>query len=440
MRLRLTTLIAVALVATLAVAPAAHARKAQCIGGAKGSKCLVWNAKVTNVDDGDTLTVRVAGQGIQRIRLNGIQTAELWSYRPNRRRGYCHAVAARNRLASLIQGSRGRVRLYAMRKNSRSVGEGRSRFRRTVAVRSRGRWVDTGSVLVREGHALWLPNADEWSWNGPYSKLAQQAAKKGKRIWNPKACGAGPAQSSALRMKVKWDAANVDGKNVNGEWIRITNLSGRKVKLRGWWLRDSYLRGKLHGRRKGRGFQFPKGAAIKPFGSVTVFAGKGRNRGNRFHWGLGDPPFENATQDKKRAGDGAYLYDPDGDIRSYVQYPCRAGSCRDPLKGKLTVRATFRGTEYVTITNRTGSALDLSEYEVETSPWFYEFARGTTVPAYRALVLYIGRGRGGGRTIIRNWGFQTGLLGDGSDAVILRNPMGAPVECHAWGSIRCPGA
>src|SRR5687768_11954872 len=129
MRLRLALVLAVAVVATLALAPASHARKAQCIGGAKGSKCLVWNAKVTNVDDGDTLTVRVAGQGVQRIRLNGIQTAELWSYRPNHRRGYCHAVPARNRLASLIKGSRGRVRLYAQRKNSRSVGEGRSRFR-----------------------------------------------------------------------------------------------------------------------------------------------------------------------------------------------------------------------------------------------------------------------------------------------------------------------
>src|SRR5688500_12985698 len=121
---------------------AASARKAQCLGGWPDTKCLVWNAKVVNVDDGDTLTVRVAGQGVQKIRLNGIQTAELFNYKPNHRRGYCHALEARSRLLRLVRGSRGRVRLYAQRKNSRSVGEGRARYRRTVGVKSGGRWVD----------------------------------------------------------------------------------------------------------------------------------------------------------------------------------------------------------------------------------------------------------------------------------------------------------
>src|SRR5688572_17670229 len=149
-RLRLAILAGLVTVAAMAFAAPANA-KAPCIGGVKGSKCLVWNAKVTNVDDGDTLTVRVAGQGVQQIRLNGVQTMELFTYKPNHRTGYCHALDARSRLLSLVRGSRGRVKLYAQKKNSRSVGEGRSRFRRTVAVRSGGRWIDAGSVLIREG-------------------------------------------------------------------------------------------------------------------------------------------------------------------------------------------------------------------------------------------------------------------------------------------------
>lgn len=439
-RLRLALTVGLAVVAALAFAAPAGARKAPCIGGVKGSKCLVWNARVAAVDDGDTLTVRVAGQGLQKIRLNGIQTAELWNYRPNHRRGYCHAVAARSRLERLVRGSGRRVRLYAQRKNSRSVGEGRSRFRRTVAVRSGGGWVDAGSVLVREGHGLWLPNGDEWAWNGTYSKLAQQAQRSGKRIWDDRACGVGPVQASPLRMKVKWDAADNDAQNINGEWVRITNLGKRRVSLRGWWLRDSYLRGTLHGPKKGRGFSFPKSAAIKPGRSLTVFAGKGRSRGSRLHWGLGDSPFENATNDRKKVGDGAYLYDPDGDIRAFVQYPCRAGACRDPLAGRVDVRATFRGTEFVTITNRTNQALDLTEYEVESVPWFYEFSRGTTLEPHRSLVLNIGRGgrRGGKNTLVENWGFSIGLLADRKDAVTLRNPRGAPVACHSWGGVSCP--
>jgi endonuclease YncB( thermonuclease family) len=438
---RLALPLGVAVTATLAFAASAAARSAPCLGGSADSMCHVWSAKVVAVDDGDTLTVRVAGQGVQKIRLNGIQTMELWNYKPNHRAGYCHALTARNRLDRLVRGSGRRVRLYAQHRNSRSVGEGRARFRRTVGVRSGGRWVDAAAVLIREGYGLWLPNGDEWAWNGPYSKLAQQAQRRGRNLWNPTACGAGPSQSSRLEMKVKWDAAKVDGRNVNGEWVRITNASDRRISLRGWWLRDSYLRGKRHGRKQGRGFQFPKNAAIAPNRSIIVHAGKGRSSRTKFHWGLSDPPFENATQDRVRAGDGAYLFDPDGDIRAFVQWPCRAGRCRDPLAGKVDLRATFRGTELVTIRNTTNGILDLSEYEIETSPHFYEFARGTRIQPGGALVLYIRRGSGGrANTIVRSWGFPTGLLGDGNDAVVLRNPLGAPVACHAWGRVRCPKA
>lgn len=438
---RLALTLCLAILASLAFASGASARSAPCLGGLAGSKCLVWNATVVAVDDGDTITARVAGAGVQHIRLNGVQAMEMFSYKPNHRRGYCHALPARNRLNGLVRRSGGRVKLYAQHKNSRSVGEARSRFRRTVAVRSGGRWIDAGAVLIREGLALWLPNGDEWAWNGPYSKAAQQAQRRGKRLWNPKACGAGPSQGASLRMKVKWDAENVDGKNVNGEWVRITNSGRRAVSLRGWWLRDSYLRGKLHGKKKGRGFQFPKGASIAPRSSITVFAGRGPSSRTRFHWGLSDPPFENATADRVRAGDGAYLFDPDGDVRSFVQYPCRFGNCRDNLARKVELRANARGTEFITIKNKTGQSLDLTEYEVETSPFFYEFGRGTVIRPHGSLILYVGRAVGVRRpnTVVRSWG-RFGLLGDGSDAVILRNPLGAPVDCHAWGRMRCPSA
>jgi len=433
-RFRLALSIGLAAVAVLALTAPANA--ASCIGGVKGSKCIVWNGKVTNVDDGDTLTVRVRGQGVQQIRLNGIQTMELFTYKPNHRTGYCHALDARSRLLSLVRGSRGRVKLYAQHKNSRSVGEGRSRFRRTVAVKSRGRWIDAGSVLIREGHGLWLPNGEEWAWNGTYSKLAAQAQRTGKRLWNSRACGAGPSQSSPLRMKLKWDAANNDANNVNGEWVRITNLGTRDVSLRGWWLRDSYLRGKLKGRKKGRGFQFPKGAVVKAGKSITVFAGKGGNGGRKFHWGLGDAPFENATNDKKKVGDGAYLFDPDGDIRAFVQYPCRAGACRDPLAGRVDIRANFRGEEYITVRNTTDQVIDLNEYEIESVPWFFEL-NGVKLQPRQSLILYVGRGGRRGDAVIKNWGFRVGLLGDRKDAVTLRNPFGAPVVCHSWGGVRC---
>jgi len=435
MRTTLLGLIA-ALAITLVLAPAAGARSAPCLGGFKGSKCLVWNAKVTAVDDGDTITARVAGQGVQKIRLNGVQAMELFNYKPNHRRGYCHAIEARNVLNGLIARSHRHVRLYAQHKNSRSVGEGRSRFRRTIGVKSHGRWIDAGAEVIKQGLALWLPNGDEWAWNGPYSKFAAQAQRKGKNLWNPTGCGAGPSRGAPLRMKLKWDAENNDASNHNGEWVRITNLGRSKVSLRGWWLRDSYLRGSLHGTKKGRGFQFPKNASIAPGRSVTVYAGKGGQSKTKFHWGLNDSPFENATNDRKRIGDGAYLFDPRGNVRAYQQYPCRVGSCADPLAGKVSVKANPRGVEFVTIKNTSSQRISLWEYELESVPWFYEFNRGDVLEPGQSLFLNLGINLGH-RGLVRKWS-RSALLADRKDAVTLRSPSGAPVACDSWGGVSCP--
>ena len=45
-------------------------------------------------------------------------------------------------------------------------------------------------------------------------------------------------------------------------------------------------------------------------------------------------------------GDGAYLFDPQGDLRAWMTYPCRLG-CTDPYTGalELTADATGDGTD-----------------------------------------------------------------------------------------------
>jgi len=42
------------------------------------------------------------------------------------------------------------------------------------------------------------------------------------------------------------------------------------------------------------------------------------------HWGLDIPIFANVTEGKTFMGDGAWLYDPNGDLRAWYMYPCRA--------------------------------------------------------------------------------------------------------------------
>jgi endonuclease YncB( thermonuclease family) len=272
------------------------------------------------VADGDTANVRIrqnGGWSVRRdVRLTGVQTMELRSYsRARGRRGACHARSATERLEDLLMGprtKRRKIRLAARHPGSVTRG-GRGRLRRAIAFRQDGAWHDAGAVLVREGYALWDPNRKEWAWNKRYSMLSQLAARDGVRIWDTDACRSGPSQSSPLTMKVRWDAGGSDGLHPNGEWIRIKNWDpSHAVGLRGWWVRDSAL----------RRYKFPRGATIPPNGSIRVRVGPGQNRRTTFHWGLSDPIFENAKR-RHGIGDGAYLFDRNGDLRAWRIYPCR---------------------------------------------------------------------------------------------------------------------
>jgi micrococcal nuclease len=312
MKPRIALLLALAGVATLAVPAIADARVGRCTSDPGSPRCQFWTGKVTFFADGDTLDIDIRGdrRGARHIRLTGINAPELRRYSryPSRRRGECHARAATLRLERLIRRGHRRVRLAAQHARSRSG----HRLRRQISVRLGGRWVDVNSVMAAEGHALFLGNPDEWAWNRRYERLAQQAAARRTRIYNPRGCGRGPSANAPLRMHLNFDASGYDFDNVNGEWARIFNDSGSRVRLAGWWFRDS---------SKER-YRFPRRAAIPAGGSVLLRMGRGRNRKGVFHWGLRTPPFENPNP-ATDSGDGGYLFDPRGNLRAYSMYPCR---------------------------------------------------------------------------------------------------------------------
>jgi endonuclease YncB( thermonuclease family) len=470
-RISLPALIAGAMTA-LVFAPTAGAATAPCVAGVPGSpKCTAWEARIGVVEDGDTVQARIKKGGRlsprQSVRINGLQAMEIHNYSHGvKRAGDCHSLEASRRLSQLIGGKM--VRLTAQKAGSTTTGEGgRVRARRSIAFKKGGRWVDVGAIMLAEGHALWFPNGAEWASNGPYSRIAQSAAARRKRIWNPAACGAGPASTSQLQLKLKWNAEDDDAKNINGEWIRITNPGDLPVSLAGWNLRDSHFRGPRKGAKKGRGFLFPGNAVVPARGAIKVHVGRGPNSATELHWGLGETIFENATEDKTKVGDGAYLFDPRGNLRAFSMYPCRAGNCTDPLAGRVSVSARYQGAldgrgqihEWVTIRNSSSAPISLYQYELESVPWFYEFTPRDVVQPGKAITLWIDEphpvppsvgsplrvsavpGVGLFQVVqqdgFRSWNYRDALLGDGKDVVTLRNPQGAPVACDAWG-MRCP--
>lgn len=277
--------------------------------------------KVVFVDDGDTIDVDVQGDGTSRpvrVRFIGIQATELhrYSHTLSKLRGECWGVDAAKNLHRLVAGKK--VRLSARRASSASAHNVRPR--RFVAVRVNGVWTDVGAMQLDSG--LVLPDLipDEYTHNLDYARRAQTAAAAGAGFWgSPSRCGIGPSQDDTIKVDVNWDAEGNDGENVNGEWVDLTNLGANPVDLSGWWVRDAAYRGE-----KAHGYTFPAGTVVAPGDRLRLKIGHGSDGDGLLYWGLDVPIFANVTGGRTSMGDGAWLFDPKGDLRAWYMYPCRA--------------------------------------------------------------------------------------------------------------------
>jgi endonuclease YncB( thermonuclease family) len=415
-----------ALGAAAASAPAsAQGTTTRCLGGQAGPVCHVWYGTVRSVNDGDTVDVDLDGDGSRRVyavRLSSVQAMELTRYHPKRRRGACSAVAATERVEELVRAGRRRVRLTAQDPASRAD----VRLRRFVAVKIGGRWRDIGERLMAEGHTLLLAGIVEHAFNGRYNLLGQQAAARGAGIWNPVRCGRGPSRDVPLRVWANWDPSGVDAEHVNDEWIKVQNLSSTTpLPLAGWWLRDSQL----------RRFTFPPGTVVAPRDTVTLHAGHGASTATRLFWGIDRPIFENAG-DARDLGDGAYLFDPKGDLRASMVYPCLV-ACTDPNQGAIEVGAQPRGQEYVRLRNVAGRPVDLYGYRLATRADSYAFGPASVLEPGEVMQIDAEGDPSADTPRHRYWGLQGRRLADAGGTARLMTFSGVVLACDAWGSESC---
>jgi endonuclease YncB( thermonuclease family) len=423
-RLLLAALLTLGLVA----APARASWHAPCRPDApEGAKCTWWAAKVLAVSDGDTFTARIQGRrAAVDVRFTGINAMELtrYSHRASLRRGACHGVEAASLVGAYVRRSRGRVRLAAEDPGSRSG----HRIRRSVWVRDHGRWRDLAAIELETGLALWLPNKTEAAHNMEYEELAIAALKDRVGLYDPATCGAGPDDDLPLSLRVNWDADGEDGENLNGEYVEIRNDGARPMSLAGWWFRDSALR-KRHGVP---GYPFPAGAVLPAHGSVVLHVGCGTDSAGVFYWCQHESVFENVDR-TRGAGDGGYLFDPQGDLRAARLFPC-VGTCHDPLKGLVDLSVDPYGDhEQITLTNRGAAAIDLGDHVLKLRrrgvPGRYAvshpFPRGSVIAPGRSLTL----NPTGGHAL-------PDLLG----VLELKTDDDILVACDAWGiPASCPG-
>ena len=405
----------------------ASAAPGPCVAGAEtDGRCHSWTGKVRSVTDGDTIDVDVWGDGSSRalrIRIAGVQAMELTSYDPRRRAGECHAVAATERLERLIRRSNGVVRLAAQ--NPASMAQ--RRLVRTVAVKTSKGWRDVGSMLMREGLALWWPGWAEWASNARYSTLMAYAMTAQRGLFDPDGCGVGPSAASPLRLLVNWDADGNDGANPSGEWVTVRNLDpANPVPLAGWQVRDA-----------GHRYAFPPHAVIAPGGTILVNVGHAAEDGTVLTWGQNAPLFTNPTYNVTARGDGAYLVDPLGNVRAAMAFPCRV-RCTDRLQGAIALAADPSGRgESITLTNLSGAPVDLDGYVLKAVPDSYHFAPGSIVAAGESMRIRIVGDSADGSALDRRWGRAKPILRDSGDVVRLLTYTDITIACVAWGDRRC---
>jgi hypothetical protein len=264
---------------------------------------------------------------------------------------------------------------------------------------------------MREGRTLWMPSSTEWAWNGVYDLLGQRAAARGIGLFNPTTCGSGPDQDVPLKVWASSNPPGPDTQNLEGEWIKVQNLSyTTPISLDRWWVRDSML----------ERFTFPRGTTLPPRATITVHTGPGADTPSDLHWGLSQPIFGNANADDRRdLGDGAYLFDPQGDLRAWMLYPCLV-DCTDPNEGALALTAQPRRSESVTVTNISGHPIDLYGYQLLMDrDRAYWFAPGTVLDPGQSLpVAYTSMRRRG-------------------DSIRLSTFNAITLACTAWGDGRC---
>jgi endonuclease YncB( thermonuclease family) len=411
-------LLGLLLIAGSAQAGVSDARTGPCLGpGQAGPTCHFWNAKVVSINDGDTIGVRINGRGPERqVRFIGVQAMELHRYNPRHWAGECHSVAAAKRVRQLIRQSHGRVRLSAENPASHFT----YRLGRWIAVKVHGRWQDLGAIEMAEGLTIWMSDETETAWNDRYNKLGQEAALKHIGMWNPTACGRGPSENVPMRLWVNWDPPGIDRLDPNGEWVKIQNLSPTtSVRLGGWWLRDSML----------RRFTFPRDTVVSPGATVTVHVGRGQRSPGVFYWGLDNQIFQNI-------GDGAYLFDPHGDLRQYMVYRCVV-ACTDPNQGAIQLTPQIRGAQYVRLTNVSNHPVDLYGYILEKLGRPYDFAPNSVLQPGQTMQVDVEGDPSQDTQFERHWGMDHSILRARGDAVKLLTFTDITIACTAWGDSSC---
>ena len=135
-------------------------------------------------------------------------------------------------------------------------------------------------------------------------------------------------------------------------------------------------------------------------------------------------------------GDGAYLFDPQGDLRAWMMYPCKV-NCANPAQGQIALDMQPRKDEWISVRNTGGTTLDLETYVLKTSPYSYSFPQGTILAPGQTIRVHTEGDSEEDTASDRYWGMTGQILNNSGDKATLSTYTDVQIACTAYGSKSC---
>jgi len=395
------------------------------------------HAEITAVLDGDTIDVRIDGQSEDsRIRIVGIQAMEI-DHTDSSDLNDCFADEATQRLTEITGGVGAQVILRAKNPDQRDRF---GRLPRHVFVKDGDKEIDVSKQMLEEGLVLPMEYYDEDTYAEAYFQVAQEARRAQIGLWSPTNHCQTSADSEDVNFEivVHYDANGDDYDNLEDEWVKIKNHSGRSVDLSHWWLRDSAL----------HFFRFPASTVIGDDEELIIRGGTGTSTADELFWGNSEPIFSNSK-------DGIYLqdyldydaedtettYSPKGNLKASFIYPC-IGTCTDALQGKIDLIAHYDAQgddtqnvndEWVRISNISDEDINLENYLLHYSlsgSREYTFERTDTLHPGESMLIHMGKGSDS--RLVKYVGRSTPILSNSSGKVWMTTYDRILIDAFSW--------
>ena len=176
--------------------------------------------------------------------------------------------------------------------------------------------VDVGAPqVIARGLALWLPNSAEWAHDREYHGLAEAARAAGDEPLGPDRMRHGPgAGRPPPSCATKYDAERERRREPRRRVSRPPQPGrARRERLAGWWLRDVPTCASAGGARRASASR--PGPPCRPAARSCSTAAAGATTGTTCTGARRHRCSTTSPPDARAFGDGAYLFDPQGDLR-----------------------------------------------------------------------------------------------------------------------------